>query len=329
MAMFDAPAALLQSEPVLAALTLLAQDPPLQTTGGFYAPQTLAELAELRVSHPQAQLLAGSTDVGLWVNKQLREFAEVIYIGRVAELQRIEVIDGHLHIGAGASLEAAWRALALHWPALQEVWQRFASLPIRQVGTMGGNVANGSPIGDSAPALMALDAVIVLQRGLLTREMPLQDFYTGYMKNQLQTGEFVQALRVPLPTAAAVRVYKISKRFDCDISALCAGFSVTLQDKVVVDVRLAFGGLAATVARATQAEAAVRGQPWTEATVRAGVAALAQDFSPLSDLRASSAYRAQVAQNLLRRFWLETRPDAALRSPDVSVFSRDSTRASA
>ena len=326
LAMFEAPAVPLQAEPVLAALKTLASDPPLQTASGFFAPQTRAELAALLGAHPRAQLLAGSTDVGLWVNKQLREFVQVIYLGRVAEMQRIDEVDDHLLIGAGASLEAAWSALALHWPALTEVWQRFASLPIRQVGTMGGNVANGSPIGDSAPALMALGALIVLQRGAHTREMPMQDFYTGYMKNQLQAGEFVQALRVPLPAAggapAAVRVYKISKRFDCDISALCAAFSITLQGAVVNEVRLAFGGLAATVARATKAEAALRGQPWTEATLLAGMAALALDFRPLSDMRASSAYRAQVAQNLLRRFWLETRPDAALLAHRVSVFSR-------
>jgi xanthine dehydrogenase small subunit len=166
-------------------------------------------------------LLAGSTDVGLWVNKQFRALGDIIYVGEVAELKRIEERDGELRIGAGASLESAWRALATRWPALTEVWLRFASPPIRNAGTMGGNVANGSPIGDAPPVLMALDAQIELRRGERVRRMPLAAFYLDYMKNQLEAGEFVQALAVPLTgPQRQLRAYKISKRFDCDISAL-------------------------------------------------------------------------------------------------------------
>jgi xanthine dehydrogenase small subunit len=260
--------------------------------------------------------------MGLWVTKQFRELPELIAIGEVRELQQVDEEGGALHIGAGVSLEAAWRVLVRHWPALQDVWLRFASLPIRAVGTMGGNVANGSPIGDSAPVLMALKADIVLRRGERVRQMPLREFYVDYMKNRLEPGEFVQGLVVPLPQAStAVRAYKISKRFDCDISAVCAGLSITLDGEMVREARLAFGGMAATVRHATQAEAAMLGQPWSEATARAAMAALAQDFKPLSDMRASAAYRMQVAQNLLLRFWLETRPEDALAASDVSVWS--------
>jgi xanthine dehydrogenase small subunit len=189
---------------------------------------------------------------------------------------------------------------------------------------MGGNVANGSPIGDSAPVLMALGAVIVLRHGERVRRMPLEDFYVDYMKNRLEPGEFVQAVEVPLPRAGvAVRAYKISKRFDCDISAVCAGLSIELDGDSVRQVRFAFGGMAATVRRAAGAEAAVLGLPWNQAGVTAAMSALAQDFKPLSDMRANAGYRLQVAQNLLQRFWLETRPTDPLPESAVSVWARE------
>lgn len=321
--MFDLPTVQLDTAPAVTALTSLAGTEAFAYAGGaFHAPKTLDELASLRERLPKAQILAGSTDIGLWVNKQFRELGEIVYVGEVAELKRIEARPEGLWIGAGASLESAWRALASRWPALTDVWLRFASPPIRNAGTMGGNVANGSPIGDSPPILMALDAQIELRRGSAVRRMPLTDFYVDYMKNRLEPGEFVQALVIPpLPAARQVRGYKVSKRFDCDISALCAGFSLELDGDTVRAVRLAYGGMAAIVRRATAAEAALVGQPWNEASLVAAQAALAGDFKPLTDMRASAAYRLQVAQNLLRRLWLETRTTDPLSVDAVSVFA--------
>ena len=321
----DTPPVRLQREPVVAALRALRADPPLQRDGAFHAPRTLDDFAALRAARPQARVLAGSTDMGLWVTKQFRELGELIYIGHVAELQRVGVDEGQIAIGAAASLEAAWQALVAEWPPLRDVWLRFASLPIRRAGTMGGNVANGSPIGDSAPVLIALGATIVLRQGARVRRLPLEDFYVDYMKNRLEPGEFVQAVEVPRrgARAQAVRVYKISKRFDCDISAVCAALAIELEGDRVADVRLAWGGMAATVRRAAGAEAALRGRPWDEAALQAAQAALGADFQPLSDMRASSAYRMQVAQNLLRRFWLETRPAAPLPESAVNVWARE------
>jgi len=328
--MFTLPAAPINTaalQPALQALQAQANAQPLHYGAGtpFHAPRTLATLATLLAAKPQARLLAGCTDIGLWVNKQFRALGEIIYLGEVAELKTISSADGWLTIGAGASLDDAWAALALHWPTLREMGQRFASKPIRQAGTMGGNVANGSPIGDSAPVLIALDAQIVLRRGEATRTLALADFYLDYMKNQLAAGELVQALRVPLPAGdgdapggIAVRAYKISKRYDCDISALACGLWLRLDGEVVADARFAFGGMAGTVRRAALAEAAVRGQRWTETTVRAAMAALAADFQPLSDLRASASYRQRVAQQLLMRLWLETRP-ASLGAPPLAA----------
>jgi xanthine dehydrogenase small subunit len=242
----------------------------------------------------------------------------------VAELRRIEVHGGTLSIGAGASLEAAWAALAARWPALTEVWLRFASPPIRNAGTMGGNVANGSPIGDSAPVLIALDAAVLLRRGTRQRRMPLADFYVDYMVNRLAPGEFVQAIEVPLGTVAEpLRAYKISKRFDSDISAVLGAFRIALDGERIRDVRLVFGGMAAIVKRAANAEAALQGQPWNEAGVEAAAQALGADFKPLTDMRASAAYRLEVSRNLLRRFWLETRLANPLPAAAVSVWARD------
>ena len=337
--MFDLPALPLDTTPVIAALKALRAESgnrsdtftyagfnPDKRSDQFHAPKTLAALAGLREQKPKAQLLAGSTDVGLWVNKMFRDLGDIIFLGDVDELklidERVGANGAELYIGAGASLEGAWSALASRFPALTDVWLRFASPPIRNAGTMGGNVANGSPIGDSPPVLMSLDAQIELRRGARVRRMPLEDFYIDYMKNQLEPGEFVQALAIPLAvTSRQVRAYKISKRFDCDISALCAGFSIELDGDVVKTVRLAYGGMAATVRRATGAEAALLGKPWTQATADAAKTALAGDYQPLSDMRASAAYRLQVAQNLLQRFWLETRRQNPLTSQLTSVFS--------
>ena len=319
--MFELPARRLDTAPIVALLQQLRDEAPLHYTARtehFFAPRTLDELATLRAARPQARLLAGCTDIGLWVNKQFRELGDILYLGEVDELKRVAVADGALHIGAGATLEDAWSALAGHWPSLNEAWLRFAGPPVRHAGTLGGNVANGSPIGDSAPVLMALGARIQLRSGAATREMALEDFYLDYMKNQLQPGEFVTSVSVPLPTPAQqLRAYKISKRYDCDISALFAGLAIELDGSVVKSARFAFGGMAAVVKRARGAEAAVIGQPWTEATVQAAMAALGNDFTPLSDLRASADYRRQVAQGLLKRLWLETRTQQPLAQASV------------
>ncbi|HZE90680.1 MAG TPA: xanthine dehydrogenase small subunit [Rhizobacter sp.] len=332
--MFDLPRVPLDTAPVVAALQSLATHNSFHFTAGgpqragaqaaahFHAPRTLDALAQLREQNPKAQLLAGCTDIGLWVNKQFRPLGDILYVGEVDELKRIEARDGELLIGAGASLELAWRALAQRVDGLTDVWLRFASLPIRNAGTMGGNVANGSPIGDSAPVLMALDAELVLRLGARQRRLPLAQFYLGYMKNALQPGEFLQAIAVPAGASARqVRAYKISKRFDSDISALCAGLAIELDGDTVKQVRIALGGMAATVKRADRVEAVLTGRPWTQDSVTSAQAVLAQEFEPLSDMRASAAYRLQVAQNLLQRFWLETRRTDPLTSSATSVWS--------
>jgi xanthine dehydrogenase small subunit len=295
--------------------------------GRFHAPRTLDELVGLRTAHPGALLLAGSTDVGLWVTKQMRELNEIIYLGQVEALKTVVETDGMLEIGAGVTLNDAYAAVCRHYPVeLTEMWQRFASLPIRNAGTLGGNVANGSPIGDSMPWLIALGTQVVLRGAPGERVLALEDFYLGYQQKDLQAGEFVQALRIPLPqgdrnAGMRFRTYKLAKRFDQDISAVCAAFAVTLDGDTVSSARIAFGGMAATPKRAAAAEAALAGKPWNEAAMRAAMAAMQQDFAPLSDMRASSAYRMQAAQNLLRRFWLETRSDNPLPAAAVNAFA--------
>jgi len=324
--MFESPRRPIDTAPLVPLLQALRADPPLHYTAAtpFHAPRTVEDLAALRLAKPQARLLAGSTDIGLWVNKQFRDLGELVYVGDVAALKAVSVTEGWLQIGAGASLEVAWAALAGHWPALREMYLRFASRPVREAGTMGGNLANGSPIGDSAPVLMALGAELVLRRGTAQRALPLDAFYLGYQRSALAEGEFIEAIRVPLAAAGdgwRLRADKLSKRHDCDISSLACGLALRLADDgTVAEARLAFGGLAATVKRAAATEAALRGQPWTEATLRAGQAALAQDFQPLSDLRASAGYRLRGAQALLERFWLATRPVDPLPEAQLSVW---------
>ncbi len=289
----------------------------------FVAPRTVDEVAYWLAQWPHARLLAGGTDVGLWVNKQFKDLGDIIYLGQVKSLARVDTTATHLEIGAAASLETAWAALVETWPALREIWLRFASPPIRHAGTLGGNIANGSPIGDGAPILLALNASVVLRQGQHQREVPLSAFYVDYMRNVMSPGEWVEYIRVPLPHPSrpdAVRAYKVSKRRDSDISAVCAAFALQLDGPNIVSARLAWGGMAATAKRAPLAEAALLGQPWSEATMRQAQSALAQDFTPLTDLRASDRHRQRVAANLLERFWLETRPDAPLRAEQVQVW---------
>jgi xanthine dehydrogenase small subunit len=288
----------------------------------FFAPRSIAELTELRAAHPQATLLAGNTDVGLWVTKQLRELRDIIFIGNIAALKEIRAANGGLRIGAGATLTDAYRALARHYPEVNEMWERFASPPIRNAGTMGGNVANGSPIGDSMPGLIALGATVTLRDRVRSRTLPMEDLYIGYMKKAMAEDEILEAIDVPLPDPSLrFRTYKLSKRYDSDISAVCAAFAIGLEGGRIERCRVAFGGVAATPKRAPATERALVGQPWTEATARAAMAALASDYTPLTDMRASAAYRAQIAQNLLYRFFLETRPDRPLSAAEVSVFA--------
>ncbi|RZA32328.1 MAG: xanthine dehydrogenase small subunit [Lysobacteraceae bacterium] len=291
--------------------------------GRFHTPRTLDELVALRSEFPAALLLAGSTDVGLWVTKHMRELNDIIYLGQVEALKTVVESAGMLEIGAGVTLSDAYAALCRHYPGeLGEMWQRFASLPIRNAGTLGGNVANGSPIGDSMPWLIALGSQVVLRGAAGERVLALEDFYLGYQQKDLQPGEFVQALRVPLPQAdVRFRTYKLAKRFDQDISAVCAAFAVTLDGGVVASARIAFGGMAATPKRASGAESALLGQPWNEAALRSAMAALARDYAPLSDMRASNSYRMQAAQNLLRRFWFETRVDDPLPATALNAFA--------
>lgn len=323
--MFDLPELTLDRDGLRDQLRTLRRDDTLNYTHAnthFIAPRRLEALAELRSRHPNATLLAGCTDIGLWVNKQFREVGDLIYIGQVAELREIRQDGKILRIGAGVTLTDAFSALTQTYPELGELWERFASPPVRNAGTLGGNIANGSPIGDSMPALIALGTRVVLHSVRGPRSMPLEALYLDYMKKDLAADEIVEALEVPLNTPAqCFRTYKLSKRFDSDISAVCAAFSIRLSDGVISMPRIAFGGMAATPKRASRTEAAIDGRRWDEATLALALAALDADYAPLSDMRASAAYRRRTAANLLRRFYLETRPEGPLSPEQTRVFA--------
>ncbi|HEX7917400.1 xanthine dehydrogenase small subunit [Rudaea sp.] len=310
-----------QESPHRAALHSLRRDHALQLPG-FVAPRSFDELAQALQAHPDALLLAGGTDIGLWVTKHLRELSHIVYLGEVAELQSIETrADGMLRIGAGVSLTDAWNAIVVRVPTLAELAQRFASPPVRNSGTLVGNIANGSPIGDAMPALIALSATVELRSGDVTRTLPLEALYLDYMKKDLARGEFVVAVNVPAPKAATrVASYKLSKRIDQDISAVCAAFAIEVADERIVAARIAYGGMAAIPARAKRAEAALVGKPFDETAFAAAANVLAEEFKPLSDMRATAAYRLQGAQNLLRRFFLEHATKQILRT-DVAEVS--------
>jgi xanthine dehydrogenase small subunit len=290
-----------------AMLELTYDDDLFGVTRRWYSPRTLAELSEVAVAHPDAVFVAGATDVGLWVTKQHRALETIISISDVSELNTIRDEAGAVWIGAGVRYVDALPALGGLSSDLAAVVRRLGSTQVRNSGTVGGNIANGSPIGDMAPALIAAGATLVLRRGSQTRRLPLEDFFLDYGRQDRRPGEFVEAVITPRPAASSIfKVFKLSKRFDQDISAVCGAFALDLAAGRVGCARIAFGGMAATPKRAIACEAALIGKPWAADTVAAAAAALDEDFQPIGDMRASAAYRARAAKNLLWKVLAET-----------------------
>lgn len=271
-------------------------------------PAGLDDFAAVYEANPTATIVNGSTDVGLWVTKFMRPIGPVIFINHLQELKRIAENDSEVRLYAGVSYSEALPVVTAYFPHMSELWNRIAGEQVRNMGTIGGNIANGSPIGDTPPPFIALGAKLHLRCGEHRREIKLEDYFLAYGKQDRQPGEFVESVTIPLlPAGEKFAVYKVSKRREEDISALCGAFRVFVNDAGMVGMaRIAFGGMAATPKRAKAVEAALVGRPWNEATIENAVAAFAADYQPISDMRASADYRLLTAQNLLRRFYLET-----------------------
>ena len=277
--------------------------------GKTIVPDSLDDLADVLEAHPNATVVAGSTDVGLWVTKDMRDIAPAVFITNLVELQSIAENGDGITIGAGVTYTDAFEAMARRYPTMGALWDRIGGQQVRNMGTVGGNIANGSPIGDTPPPLIALGASVTLRKGASERTLLLENFFIDYGKQDRQPGEFVASVHVPaLPDGEHFAAYKISKRRDEDISTVLGAFRMALDDSGnVTSARIAFGGMAATPKRAKSVEAALVGKPWNEATVDAAIAAFDSDFTPLTDWRASAQYRMLTTKNLLKRFFLETR----------------------
>jgi xanthine dehydrogenase small subunit len=273
---------------------------------GVFLPRTADELAAWYAANPSATLVAGATDVGLWVTKGLRDLPLVAFLGHCADLARIERREGRLRIGAGVTIAALREAIRDSHPGFAELLRRYGSEQVRAAATIGGNIANGSPIGDGPPALIAMGATLHLRRGDARRAIPLEAFFLDYGRQDRQPGEFVEAVSIP-EAAPDLRCYKLSKRFDQDISAVCGCFDIRVENGTVAAARIAFGGMAGTPRRAERVEAALLGRPWTLATVEAALPAFAEDFTPISDMRASAGYRLAAAGGMLLRAFHESR----------------------
>lgn len=275
-------------------------------------PASVDDLAEVLEAQPDATIVAGATDVGLWVTKFMRDIGPTVFIGGLEELQTIEETDGEIVIGAGVSYTSAFDLLSARIPAMGALLNRIGGEQIRNMGTIGGNIANGSPIGDTPPPLIALGARLTLRKGSARRTIPLEDFFIDYGKQDRAPGEFVERIHVPLPEKGArFAVWKVSKRRDEDITAVLGAFNIKVEGEKVVSARIAYGGMAATPKRAAAVEAALIGRPWTLETVEAAMAAYPNDFAPITDMRASAEYRMLAAKNLLKRLFLETQPHEA------------------
>lgn len=272
----------------------------------YFSPTSVNELAALMLEYPAAKLIAGGTDLCLEFTQFLREFEVLIYTGRVREMLQVGETDASLEIGAAVTYSTCADTLVNYYPDLRELLERLGSLQIRNQGTIGGNVANASPIGDMPPVLIALGAQLLLRQGDQTRLLLAEDYFVNYKETVQQPSEFIESIVIPKPKAGyAFRVYKISKRLEDDISASCGAFYVKIDAGNVVDATIAFGGMAAIPKRASRCEEALIGQPWNEQTVAAAMTALADDFQPISDFRASADYRLTVSQNMIKRLYLE------------------------
>ncbi|WP_108260298.1 xanthine dehydrogenase small subunit [Mangrovicoccus ximenensis] len=288
----------------------MAEDLAALGTPGSDMPETVEALAEWYLAHPGATLIAGATDVGLWVTKQFRPLGPVAFLNRIPELAGITVTEDAIRIGAMTTVTDFGAAIAAHHPGLAEMIRRYGSTQVRNAATIGGNIANGSPIGDSPPALIALGATLHLRRGTKKRNLPLESFFLDYGKQDRNPGEFVEAVSIPRQPDR-LKCYKLSKRFDQDISAVLGALSVSVEDGRVTAARIAFGGMAGIPKRASAVEAALVGQPWSLETVTAAAAKMAEDFTPLSDMRASAEYRLKAASNMLIRYFHEDQGTAA------------------
>jgi len=273
------------------------------------APTSIEALATFYEANPNATLVAGATDVGLWVTKQLRDIEMPIFLNSCTELKQFDVNDETLRIGAGVTMAWLYETLSLYHPSYAEMVRRYGSEQVRQAATIGGNIANGSPIGDNPPALIALGATLHLRKGKVRRELPIEDFFVSYGKQDRKAGEFVEAITIP-KNAPQLRCYKLSKRFDQDISAVCGCFNIDVSDGMITQARIAFGGMAGIPQRASLAEKALEGEPWNDATIVAAAHAMSDDFTPMSDMRASAEYRMAIAQNMLRRYFTELSGEA-------------------
>ncbi len=278
-------------------------DTPPEVSEQIELPTSIAALADWCIEHPNGTLIAGATDVGLWLTKDLRDLDDIAFLHACRDLQTIEQKDEGLWIGAAVTMAQLHRAVETKFPAYAELIRRYGSAQVRHAATIGGNIANGSPIGDNPPPLIALGATLHLRHGDNQRQLPLEDFFIDYGVQDRAAGEFVEAVTIP-DQANNLHVYKLSKRFDQDISAVCGAFNIRVTDGLIHGARIAFGGMAAIPKRATTVEQALINQPWTHSTIEAATAAFANDFSPLSDMRASADYRLECAQNMLRRVWL-------------------------
>jgi xanthine dehydrogenase small subunit len=267
-------------------------------------PTSADELAAWYAAHPDATLIAGATDVGLWVTKGLRDLAPVAFLNACADLKGVTVEGDRIRVGAMTTVAAFGDFIANRHPSLAEMIRRYGSVQVRNAATVGGNIANGSPIGDLPPALIALGATLHLRKGTARRDLPLEDFFLDYGRQDRAPGEFVEAVSVPVQEDR-LRVYKLSKRFDQDISAVCGAFNLTLEKGLVSAARIAFGGMAGVPKRAAAVEAALVDRAWTAETVAAARARFAEDFTPMSDMRASAAYRLETAANMLERYFHE------------------------
>jgi len=279
----------------------------------YFAPRTINELKKIIKKYPNFDFFSGGTDISLIVTKQKKDLDSIIYLNSINELNYIKQNYKYIEVGATTSLRQFELFIKKYYSDFNIILKRYGSIQIRNVATMAGNIATASPIGDSLPLLLSLDASIVIESSNKRTILPLKNFFIGYRKTKLKKGQFIRSIRIPILKNNIFKAYKISKRIDDDISSVCASFNLAIVNKKIKSIKIAYGGMAAIPKRAIYCEKVLLNSNFSENIILKAQKSLEKDFQPINDMRASKDYRMEIAKNLLIKCFTEIKQNKLIR----------------
>ncbi|PPR47453.1 MAG: 6-hydroxypseudooxynicotine dehydrogenase complex subunit beta [Alphaproteobacteria bacterium MarineAlpha5_Bin9] len=282
----------------------------------YFSPLSIKELLLIIKNNPNAKLINGGTDLALTVTKSRKDLNSLIYLGNIKELNYIKENQNNIEIGSSTPLIEIEKFISKYYSDFSEILKRYGSYQIRNIATIGGNLGTASPIGDTLPILLSLNALIITQKNNISRKILIKDFFTGYRKTKLKKNEFIKAIIIPKNKSYIFRAYKISKRYDDDISSVCMGINLNLERNIIRNIIIAYGGMSEKPKRATNCEKYLNNKNFDKETIIKSQKELLKDFNPINDMRASSEYRKNIAKNLLLKFFFEIKKNKNIRIYD-------------